>query len=192
MPAGAGIAMSMLIRPRVRREQWPWLGVALGLAARDVLIARGLPAQLKWPNDVVVPHDHVLHKIAGILTTAQDDVVVLGLGINTRMTHAQRPIEQATSLAMEGASDVDGRSLVDQVVSRFSNLLERLESGESLQHEYERACSTLGQHVRVTRVDGTVCHGRATGVTDTGALVVVSDGQSQLIAAADVEHVRPA
>ena len=186
------MAMSILIRPRMLREQWPWLAAAVGLAARDVLIARGVSAQLKWPNDVVVPHGEALFKIAGILTTARDDMVVLGLGINTRMSQAQRPVEYATSLAMEGVSDVDGRSLVEQVVSRFGHLLERLESGESLQHEYERACTTLGQQVRVTKVDGTVCEGTATAVTDTGALVVVSDDQRQIIAAGDVEHLRPA
>ena len=182
--------MSILLRPRMSQEQWPWLPLALGLSVRDVLAAHGVAAHVKWPNDIVVVRAGVPHKIAGILTNVAGDAIVLGVGINTRMTQDQVPIPLATSLSIEGVDNVDGRTLVNEVLDRFGSACERLESGAVLIDQFRQACITLGQQVRVTTVDGRHLHGTAAEVTTSGALVVESESGSEIITAGDVEHVR--
>jgi BirA family biotin operon repressor/biotin-[acetyl-CoA-carboxylase] ligase len=71
---GAGIAMSVALRPPGPISRWPELTL---VAARAVAAAIGPEAAIKDPNDVLVDG----RKVAGILAEAADHVV-LGIGVN--------------------------------------------------------------------------------------------------------------
>src|SRR6266545_2786419 len=83
-PKGAALAFSLILRPRV--EEKPFLTRMVGLAAlaiADSLRTRGLIAQIKWPNDVLIAG----HKVCGILIesvwSGEDvDCAVIGIGVN--------------------------------------------------------------------------------------------------------------
>src|ERR1700716_600231 len=88
-PKGAGIYLSVLLRPReVPFAGLGALSVVAGLAVRDVASRLGVDAVLKWPNDVLA--GPARGKCAGILCQtgagdAEDEVsVVLGIGLNVR------------------------------------------------------------------------------------------------------------
>src|SRR4051812_9314899 len=96
-PPRAGLAVSVLLRPgahQVPPERWSWLTLMAGVAVTDALIrVCGLPATLKWPNDVLVPvlGQDEPGKVAGLLAevittdpgaTVAGPGVVVGLGIN--------------------------------------------------------------------------------------------------------------
>ncbi|WP_345713276.1 biotin--[acetyl-CoA-carboxylase] ligase, partial [Kineococcus glutinatus] len=87
-PPRSGLAVSVLLRPAVPAARWSWLPLLAGLALADALVAvAGLPARLKWPNDVLVPvpaggGGTVEAKVAGVLVEAGGDgSVVLGSGL---------------------------------------------------------------------------------------------------------------
>lgn len=67
------------------------LSLVAGIAAAEALHALGYQeVRVKWPNDLVVAVDGVLHKLGGVLvegagTGAGGAQAVLGLGINARM-----------------------------------------------------------------------------------------------------------
>lgn len=89
-PPGAGLIFSVLLRPAgVPPTRLGWLplltGVAVASAVRD---QTGLPASLKWPNDVLVGE----RKLAGILAEAHGDAVVVGVGLNITLTQAELPV----------------------------------------------------------------------------------------------------
>jgi BirA family biotin operon repressor/biotin-[acetyl-CoA-carboxylase] ligase len=71
---GAGLAISIVLRPAAPVARWPELTLT---AARAVAEAIGPDATIKDPNDVVVSG----RKVAGILAEASDRVV-LGIGVN--------------------------------------------------------------------------------------------------------------
>src|SRR5512144_1769195 len=83
-PRGAALAFSLILRPTA--EEKPFLTRTVGLAAlaiADALRTRGLVAQIKWPNDVLLDGC----KVAGILVESvwsgeEVDCVVIGVGIN--------------------------------------------------------------------------------------------------------------
>ncbi len=83
-PPGAALAFSLVLRPEERAEQAVPLLTALGaLGVSDALQELGLPALIKWPNDVLVRG----RKLAGVLveTDWQGDewrAAILGVGIN--------------------------------------------------------------------------------------------------------------
>src|SRR6266508_244708 len=102
-PMGTGLAFSLLLRPTA--EETPHLTRTVGLAALAVaqsLRARGLAAQIKWPNDVLV-HER---KVCGILTESVwagevVDCVVIGIGVNVlrgSVPPAESLVFPATSL----------------------------------------------------------------------------------------------
>jgi BirA family biotin operon repressor/biotin-[acetyl-CoA-carboxylase] ligase len=71
---GAGLSLSVVLRPPPPVARWPELTL---LAARAVAGAIGEGAAIKDPNDVLVDG----RKVAGILAEAGDHVV-LGIGVN--------------------------------------------------------------------------------------------------------------
>ncbi|WP_292706062.1 biotin--[acetyl-CoA-carboxylase] ligase [Microbacterium sp. SCN 71-17] len=105
-PAGTALAVSVVVDAgRIPMEMRGWIPLAAGAAMTRAIDARlvghGPSAQLKWPNDVLVDGG----KICGILAEAVPgslDTVVIGSGINTRMTRADLPVSTATSFAAMG------------------------------------------------------------------------------------------
>ncbi len=193
-PAGSSIAMSVLLRPEREPADWTWLPLLAGLAVADSLRAvGGVPAALKWPNDVLVEGA----KISGILAERVDSpsgaTCVLGMGINVHLTAEQLPVPTATSLAVlrPGGSFVRAE-IVSTVLAALALLYHRWEDGRDKQliGEYERRCATLGRQVRVHRPDGSTVEGKAVGVDAQGRLRVRTAGQVVVFAAGDVTHLR--
>jgi BirA family biotin operon repressor/biotin-[acetyl-CoA-carboxylase] ligase len=81
---GAGLYVSVLLRPRVAPADILWLSLAAGLAVRDaVRQVTSLEADIRWPNDLLLGRK----KFCGILTELNAEVTrvrhaVVGIGIN--------------------------------------------------------------------------------------------------------------
>jgi BirA family biotin operon repressor/biotin-[acetyl-CoA-carboxylase] ligase len=80
----------------------PAVTLACGVALADLLIARGVPVQLKWPNDLL----HEGRKLAGLLCELAVDgdarsTLVVGIGINGWLTDEDRAeiVQPAAALA---------------------------------------------------------------------------------------------
>ncbi len=55
---------------------------AVGALLAEVLCSLGLDVYLKWPNDIVVLHEGMPHKIGGILLEERGGRILAGIGIN--------------------------------------------------------------------------------------------------------------
>lgn len=183
-------------------------GVAAVEAVRAVSRAAGaeVPAELKWPNDVMVDG----RKLGGILVEAvqlePEPIVVIGLGLNVDLQRSELPVPHATSLVLEGMPDdqestEDGPgvrtrlaiALIDELVGGLRRFTQLGGSPQSVLPRYRQVVATLGTKVVVHLPDGTTPHGVARDVDGTGALVVDVDGDGELVVAAgDVTHLRPA
>ncbi|MBO0826896.1 MAG: biotin--[acetyl-CoA-carboxylase] ligase [Streptosporangiales bacterium] len=195
-PPGTALTYSVLLRPApVPATRWSWLplltGCAVVAAVRDVT---GVRAGLKWPNDVQVGE----RKLAGILAERAGDAVVVGVGLNVRMSAAELPTPTATSLAVEGAASVDDESLLDALLRAFAAAYDDWRKADGVvagarADGYRALCTTLGRAVRVHLPGDAVLDGTAADVTESGALVVRDgSGVRHELAAGDVVHVRPA
>lgn len=191
-PAGASLAISVLMRELPAPGAIGWIPLAAGVAMSDAVAAQ-LPQHevgVKWPNDVLVDGQ----KICGILAESTGDAVVLGAGVNTKMTEEQLPVPTATSFAVLGVA-VDEDRLLSDYVRRLSALLDALiASGDAetsgLHEEVATHCLSIGRLVNVALPDGTALQGHVTRVDTDGRLVVNADGREHLIAAGDVVHAR--
>lgn len=192
-PPGSGAIVSVLLRPdNVEANRWVWLPLLVGLAVDATVQEFGVNSELKWPNDVLVDG----RKIAGILLerveTPQGPAAVIGVGLNVTLRRDELPVETATSLLLEGATETD-RTIVLRSFLRNLEALYRAwsKSGGNpeggIRESYVRRCVTIGQQVRVTLPHADALEGLATGIDSYGRLLV--DGQP--ISAGDITHVRP-
>jgi len=193
MPPCSGIAVSALLRPTVAMTRWSWLPLVAGLAVCDTARGAGVrDAGIKWPNDVLIGR----RKICGILLEAvqtPEPAAIVGIGLNVSLTAEERPVETATSLWLEGATDLDRTQLVSRLLHHLDRWLIIWESPDPdaigrLRDEFIGRCVTLGQRVRIELPDGTRAEGLAETIDTAGRLVV--DGEAY--GAGDVTHVRAA
>lgn len=201
-PPRAAITMSVLVRPAgVPVARWTWVPLLSGLAvAAAVQQMAGVPARLKWPNDVTVDD----RKLAGLLVERVEGVAgepvvdaaaVIGIGLNVTTTRAELPGPEATSLVLEAATTTDRLTLVKAILRRLDGLLAEWEAGAGLpsaglQDAYRSACATIGQRVRVELPRHELVSGVATAVDATGRLLVDTDAGQRVFGAGDVVHVR--
>lgn len=190
-PARTSLTLSVLLRPDVPSQDWPWLPLLTGYAVQAALADRLPHIALKWPNDVLVEE----RKLAGILVeridTEQGPAAVVGIGINVAQTLDELPVALATSVELETGKPVDRTDLLGQVLGSLHGLQGLLGDPEALRAAYADVCSTLGREVDVHLPADEVRRGEALAIDARGALVVSSTEGTFTVGAGDVIHVRP-
>lgn len=218
VPAGAAMISSVLLRP-VDASAHPgvpaflptgygWLSILAGIALCQAVNAdAGVPAALKWPNDVLVDG----RKLAGILAqvvfpegdgVGSGPAVVVGAGVNISQEREQLPVERATSLALAGAVMLDRNVLLPAYLNRFARLyqdfvavggdaLRPLAGGECAHSLASALMATLGTAVRAELPGGEMLYGTAVRLgADGGLEIKADDGTIHKVSAGDVVHLR--
>jgi BirA family transcriptional regulator, biotin operon repressor / biotin---[acetyl-CoA-carboxylase] ligase len=201
-PPRAALTFSMLVRPAsVPPARRGWLPLLTGVAvAEAVTSVTGVPAKLKWPNDVLAGPG----KLGGILAEASGDAVVVGVGLNVSAGPEELPPPgpgalAATSLriASQARAAPDRETLLLAILAGFERWYQawRQAGGEpdrcGLRAEYIRLSGTIGRLVRAELPGGQALSGSAVGVDPDGRLLVrVSPGTEWPVAAGDVVHLR--
>jgi BirA family transcriptional regulator, biotin operon repressor / biotin---[acetyl-CoA-carboxylase] ligase len=191
-PAGAGIYVSVVLRPQPSTVGL--LTMAVGLGVSDgIAAATGLDTQVKWPNDICVA-GRTTRKLAGILAEAGssgDRVlhVIVGIGINV-LPAAYPPdvAARATSLEAElGRAVARGAVLTECLAGlwhRYTMLVEG-RGAELLDAWRQRAAATFGRRVEWDTPSGQES-GIARDVDASGALVVAAAGGLVRLTAGEV------
>lgn len=210
-PPLSSVSVSLVLRPAnadgrpLPTHTYSWLSLLGALALREALRGTaGIPAELKWPNDVLVRG----RKIAGILAQLGpmgDGAVpvILGTGLNVTLTEAELPVPTATSVALEQPLSTDRTLLLKSYLSHFALLYRGfcnadgdpaagIAGGPSLHKRIESAMVTLGKQVRAQLPGDHEIIGRASRLDEYGSLLVVDkDAREHVVTAGDVVHLRP-
>lgn len=202
-PPRAQIAVSALVTlPGMRVNDLGWLPLLTGVAVVDALrTVAQVPAELKWPNDVLIHGRKVAGILAEVARTTPDPAVVVGIGINVSLTRDELPLPSATSLVLENAAVSDRNTLVRAVLSAIADRWQQWHDANwdvsDLAVAYRDRCGTLGQRVRAELPGGGELIGIATDIDGEGRLALVPDGQSGgstgtvVVSAGDITHLRP-
>ncbi|WP_457966430.1 biotin--[acetyl-CoA-carboxylase] ligase [Arthrobacter sp. D1-29] len=211
-PPLSSLSVSVVLRPAnaegrpLPTQTYSWLSLLAALALRETLLeTAGIPAELKWPNDVLVRG----RKIAGILaqlgpmTGGSVPPVILGTGLNVSLSANELPVPTATSVTLEQPRTADRTLLLKSYLARFAVLYRSfchadgdpaagLAGGASLHKRVESAMVTIGKHVRAQLPGDHEIIGRASRLDDYGSLLVVDrDAREHVVTAGDVVHLRP-
>ena len=172
-PAGAGLYVSVLVRPKIEAEQSGFLSFCAANAMRRAIEKAGLAeTRIKWPNDLVARG----RKICGILSVCRAregrmDFAVIGLGVNLFPDAYPSDLkEKAGSLAEMGVR-TDRDELLHAYLRYLDAQLQNLEAGGSaVIAELKEHCVTLGSEVLVS--GGQEIHGVAKDIGMNGELIV--------------------
>lgn len=190
-PPETAVATSVLVEPHRELREWGWLSLLVGVAVVDGIVeSTGLPAVLKWPNDVQIHGKKVCGILSERVAVEGRELAVLGWGMNVALTEDQLPVPTATSLRLEG-SDVAASDLAAAVLRSLSTWFQRWDAGESVVEGYRERCGTLGLDVAVHVGAAEPVRGRAIDIDPDGCLVVATATEVRSFAAGDVVHLRP-
>ena len=190
-PGGMNLYASVLFRPAIPPKAVPVFSFIVSLALTEAIWAEGLPAAIKWPNDILVERK----KVAGTLVecaTAGERVehVIVGIGVNLNV--GRDALRTALGDAARGATslrEVAGRAIDrNAFAATFLSLLDRwfhtfTERGaEAILAAWRDRDILTGRRVEVREADGTY-EGRVLGVNREGRLVVedVRGGMHQVL-----------
>jgi BirA family transcriptional regulator, biotin operon repressor / biotin---[acetyl-CoA-carboxylase] ligase len=172
-PARSAVLMSVVLR-----ELDEILPLAAAVAVADALPAR---ATIKWPNDIWIGG----RKVAGILVEGrpQEGWAVLGVGLN--VTTEEFPAELAdiaTSLRHSG-TEAEIEPILASVLRRLERWLDA--APDVVRGEWRTRDALKGQRVRWSGGEGV-----ASGIDDTGALVVETSAGRITLDAGEVHLLR--
>jgi BirA family biotin operon repressor/biotin-[acetyl-CoA-carboxylase] ligase len=168
-PRGAGITFSLAAPVRRPARELAALPLVAGVAVARALRALGVQAALKWPNDLVVGEA----KLGGILVESRAGVAVIGVGINCRRV-AGLEAQLGRRVAF---LEMPERNLV---IGRLgAELLDALQEFEAqgfaaLRGQWQAMDAHAGRRLRVRLADGTRMSGLSQGISEDGALRVLT------------------
>ncbi len=197
-PPGQALTVSLLLRPRLLPEQAQLCTLAAALAMVRTIGEEcpGLPARIKWPNDVVIGQG----KVCGILSElgmagGQVDYVVTGVGLNVnQLAFPPELAGKAVSLlglmrqADPEAAPLSREKLLTCWLGHMEETMDQVEAGGfgAIRPAYEAASATIGQKVQVIAPSESYT-GLALGVDEAGALRVKrEDGREETVLCGDV------
>jgi BirA family biotin operon repressor/biotin-[acetyl-CoA-carboxylase] ligase len=208
-PPGAGLYVSIVMRPRPWHEPagsshlatgWaaPLLTLAGGVAlAEGLRTATGLDVELRWPNDLMAPGGR--RKLGGILTEASAtggavEYIIFGFGLNLRAPldpargRAAFPPEladRATAIETELGRAVDRGAVLAECLAALAARRRDLDGGRAADVRARwgaLAASSRGRPVEWTADNGPR-RGVVEGIDETGALLVrVSHALERIVA----------
>jgi BirA family biotin operon repressor/biotin-[acetyl-CoA-carboxylase] ligase len=178
---GAGIYVTLLLRPKISPVQAPLLTMMAGLSARTAIQAQtGLTIDLKWPNDLMLG----TKKLGGILTEmhaepSQVRHVAVGIGINANQDKFPGDLASiATSLRLQLGRSISRMEMLVRLLLEFETNYNRFlrEGTASVTQRFEAVSSyARGKHVSVSSGKESYS-GVTAGLTPEGFLQVEREG----------------
>lgn len=195
-PKSKGIYLSLVLRPEIGPEKASLITLLAAVScAETIRKVCGLPALIRWPNDILVNNK----KVCGILTEMQTEnskikFIILGIGINVNTPIGKLP-QGASSLREEAGKEKRQFSrleLARELLRQFDKeyLSFQHKGRAKLIAQWKNLSALSGKRVKVF-LPGKTIEGQAQDIDEQGALIVRLDsGFKQHVVAGDVVKVR--
>jgi len=179
-PPGLNLYVSVLLRPAVTLADVPVFSLIASLALSEAVWAMGLPAKIKWPNDVLVDGRKVAGCLVDVAASGEDvSHVILGVGINLNVATTELCAALGAAGTPAGSmSELAGHAIDRNVFTAlFLNFLERAltmyrsDGPRAVLAAWRSRDALAGVEVDV-RGEGTPYHGHVLGIGDDGYLLV--------------------
>lgn len=191
---GLGLWLSVLLPAPDDPASAPRLSLLVALAVADAVEeVAGIPAGLKWPNDVRLCG----RKVCGVLVEARSRGRALwpvaGIGMNVHHADGDFPAEFAgAAISVEAAAGrrVERGALLAALLARLEERLDAERAGGSdLAAAWAPRDELAGRDLAVERDEG-VLEGRGAGVAPDGSLLVDVPGRGTIAVRAGLARVR--
>lgn len=192
-PPETGIYLSILLKPNLKPDHLSFITLLAGVSAISTINEIShQPANLKWPNDILINDK----KVCGLLCEMTQEKgssfsVVIGIGINVNQLPEQFPKDlkkTATSLRIVNGSPINRltviRSLLTTLDREYRFFL--AEGGHSVIKKWKLNTDLFGKKVSVKR-GSVIITGTAMNLDELGRLVLRRDnGHAEVIDSGEV------
>ncbi|MBN1282739.1 MAG: biotin--[acetyl-CoA-carboxylase] ligase [Proteobacteria bacterium] len=192
-PIDSSLLFSIVLKPGFPPATAPLTGHMLAASISAALEDAGVPAYIRWPNDVMAGKA----KIAGVLAEASVtgerlDFVVVSAGINVNqdraaLAHIERP---ATSLLIETGRPREPMELMQPLLSRFGALYDSLRAGgaAAVAKEWQGRCCLTGERVALD-LGSRIVEGVVRGFSEDGS-IIIEEGPGRVSSHSSGEVIR--
>ena len=186
--AGENLTFSLVMKPErlAARDQMQLTALA-SVAVRSYLLAEGIPARIKWPNDIYV----VDRKICGMLieNTLEGPWIrhsVIGIGLNVNQTVFPPGLPNPTSMALCTHRTFDLEEELPRLLSFF-----RVDAlgMPSLWEAYTGELYRLGESHEWSLPEGSILKGTIKGVRQDGRLILETTEGERLFSFKEIGYV---
>lgn len=192
-PRGKGIYFSVILRPKCLPKDAPKFTLMAAVAVAHAMKRFNLPAQIKWPNDIMFDG----RKVVGILTELSAQIekvnyIVVGIGINVNIAPKDFPADikkVAASLSEINGDEISRLDFFRAVLEEFDKLYCTInaEGFKKIFEYWKKFNITLGRNVKVISAEtGESFNGVAEDIDEDGALIVTTESGRQTLYAGDV------
>ncbi len=173
------LSFSIVLKPNFLPSDITSLTLIVGLATCTAFRTLGIPAFLKWPNDIIINGK----KAVGILVEISCEVerinyAVVGIGINVNEKAFFGELEQkATSLFIETGAEFRRIDVLNKVLCEFEKFYIDFTADKGFVYfkdEYEKICLNIGKKVKAVSKQK-IIFGTAVGISDKGELIIKND-----------------
>ena len=178
MKGGLDLAFSMVYHPSLDISRISGISLLAGLAIHRALrVFSQISPMLKWPNDIMIDD----HKIAGILCEslcpANQQIVIIGIGINVNSRNFSEIGQKATSLSMALGKDIHIENLFKNIILHLKSILRKTqaECTQQILSEYKKYCVNMRKKV-FYRKHGKTRVAIAEDITASGAMILDEKG----------------
>ena len=192
---GDNLTFSLLLKPeRLPVREVMALTCLATLAVRDVLREEGVPAVIKWSNDIYVGK----RKICGMLVENGLDGAdiawsVIGIGINLNQTDFPGEVMNATSLKRLTGRSYDPVQFLETVCAGLERWLPDLDTQDGrngLREAYERDLFQKGSPAPYRdRTTGEEFTGIIRGITPEGLLRIEAEGRERTFGFKEISYI---
>lgn len=189
----SGLTFSVVLDPDFFPAPAANLGQVTALALRQTLLAIGIHALVKWPNDVLVND----RKIAGILLESEpgSQKLILGIGVNVNQAAAllQDVDQPATSTRIELNRVLPPGDVLACLLRQLQAHLDTYRNTglESTLAQWRQCDALVGQWIEVHTPDCAAVRGLYAGLDADGRLMLTAaNGQCHAFWSGDVVRIR--
>lgn len=192
-PRSKGVYLSIILRPDVLPREISAITLFSALSvAMTIREETGLPALIKWPNDVLINKQ----KISGILTELNGEAdkvnfIIVGIGVNVNTKKELLP-EGGTSIFAEKGSQVSRVDFTKKLLKNLDKYYAIFKNGkmDRIIKEHKELSAILDKRVQVNYHNQSIS-GHALDVDKEGALILRLDsGFNERVLAGDVILLR--
>ena len=193
-PKNSSIFISIVLKPN-SENNLGWIPLLIGLSLHKALEAETRKnIKIKWPNDLVLIENNQEFKFAGILIEKINNLVIAGIGINFDQERNELPVSNASSLKEILQSPLSKEAVIAAFLTELSaRWLEENNASTwptpSLVRDYKTNCITLNKKIEAQLPGGEVINAQAVDISQTGEIVVQTDGGTRSLSSADIHLI---
>ena len=188
---GENLTFSILLKPDILVDDFMRINLVAATAVRDYLTARGIAAQVKWPNDIYVGKRKICGMLVenGISAEGRIEWSVTGIGINMNQRCFPESLLNPTSMRLQTGLSYKPEEELESFMEIYASKLEL--SSEELLLSYQKGLFQKGipAHYR-DMASGQEFIGTIKNILPDGRIVIeTGEGESRLYRFKEVGYI---